>query len=42
MFKKEQSLGGKVFMFFRLSKLLFFLFDVCNNAVIAISGMEWA
>ena len=31
MFKKEQSLGGKVFMFFRLPKPMFFLFDACNN-----------
>ena len=42
MFKKEQSLGGKVFMFFRLPKPLFFLSDVCNNAVIVISGMDLA
>ena len=31
-----------VTMFFRLAKPLVFLLDVCDNAVIVISGMAWA
>ena len=36
MFKKEKNIGvivilGKVYMFFRLVKPMFLLFDGCNN-----------